>query len=751
MKKTLSLLLLLLLVVLPLATACGDKAMPEDVFNSAVEMFEEYNKPGASNIVAADFELPAKIVDYEGYDLTIAWTVEGGNGLVSVESKDENTALIKVNKYADEDTEFSLKGVVSYGKLSKEVVFQYVIKKYVISDWAYWAENTKDVNMNIRGIVVAKTPYSSSNKNTSVFLQDEDGEHGYYAYRLKCATEDAYNTDLAIGNVLEVNGTTSLYNGFREFAAGCTYDVVKNEDGSVKTAEVVKVALDDLIAADKDLNQYQGMICTLTGFKVKSLDWNTNDASTYVEKGAGSVYVTLEKDGKTFKAYLSTSNTLTIDELKAEFEKLSIGYTVNLEGPMAWYNAAQIYPCAGGFTVTSTEVTNEDKIAAALSGVTLPTSLKENDTITLPTASYYADEVTFAWAVPADQTNLVLADNAITVTIGDATADFDVTLTASIGETKQEKTFTIRLIVGEPSYADIVTAVYALEDGKSLAGLQTLYGTVSVTDSKNYLVVEGAEDKPIQLYNLHGTGASDIKADDKITVEGYLKNFKGTYEFNGCYLVGTGEIRSSLSIATEAFNLDEGVSMEGTQTVRGYAVVKVGEKYTDYYIVPLGATTEQKIQCYKLSGGEVLTDLTTLKDGDMITVEGTIKNYKGTVEFDTGCKLTAYKASATAVTEIFALANGKYADTTYILTGEVKSLDSKGNPYIFVEGMEDGKTILCYGLTEWSGTYAKVAVGDTITVYGKVMNYYNKNNSTNTYEFTGISVLLNQVAATAAS
>lgn len=45
-----------------------------------------------------------------------------------------------------------------------------------------------------------------------------------------------------------------------------------------------------------------------------------------------------------------------------------------------------------------------------------------------------------------------------------------------------------------------------------------------------------------------------------------------------------------------------------------------------------------RCQCYRLSG----EGAETLAVGDTITVSGTIKNYKGTIEFDKGCTLTLW-------------------------------------------------------------------------------------------------------------
>ena len=44
---------------------------------------------------------------------------------------------------------------------------------------------------------------------------------------------------------------------------------------------------------------------------------------------------------------------------------------------------------------------------------------------------------------------------------------------------------------------------------------------------------------------------------------------------------------------------------------------------------------EYPIQCFRLSG----EGADKLAEGDTVTVTGTLKNYKGTVEFDAGCTL----------------------------------------------------------------------------------------------------------------
>ena len=96
------------------------------------------------------------------------------------------------------------------------------------------------------------------------------------------------------------------------------------------------------------------------------------------------------------------------------------------------------------------------------------------------------------------------------------------------------------------SYEEIVAAAYTLEDGVAMEEPQRLYGTVVAIptpwspDYKNITVdiqIGDLADQLIQCYRLSGEGAENLAVGDKITVEGTIKNYKGTIEFDkGCTL-----------------------------------------------------------------------------------------------------------------------------------------------------------------------------------------------------------------------
>ena len=75
-----------------------------------------------------------------------------------------------------------------------------------------------------------------------------------------------------------------------------------------------------------------------------------------------------------------------------------------------------------------------------------------------------------------------------------------------------------------------------------------------------------------------------------------------------------------------------------------FAVVISSDLSDDYKNITVNMVVagleDYVLQCYRLSG----EGADKLAEGDTITVTGTIKNYKGTVEFDKGCTLDAVAA-----------------------------------------------------------------------------------------------------------
>ena len=235
----------------------------------------------------------------------------------------------------------------------------------------------------------------------------------------------------------------------------------------------------------------------------------------------------------------------------------------------------------------------------------------------------------------------------------DNTKEVAYTLTATIKDTDgNEATVSFERFVPAAIKLDVLTeeeivaVAYTLEDQAKLPGATALTGTITAIPtpySAEYgnvtvnIQVGDLADQPIQCYRLKGDGADKLKEGDVITVCGNFKNYKGTIEFDkGCTLIPEASAQSA-RVAGYVYTLEDGAAMNRESTVTG-VISEIPSAYSDEYKnitvnIDVPGLEGYTIQCYRLSGDGA----DKLQVGDAITVTGTVKNYKGTIEFDKGC------------------------------------------------------------------------------------------------------------------
>ena len=186
---------------------------------------------------------------------------------------------------------------------------------------------------------------------------------------------------------------------------------------------------------------------------------------------------------------------------------------------------------------------------------------------------------------------------------------------------------------------------------------------------------------------------------------------------------------SYADIVAAAYALDTDAAMTKAQRLFG-KVISIDTAWSDEYqnitvTIVCDGKDEQPIQCYRLVG-EGAKELAV---GDEIAVFGTIKNYKGTIEFDKGCVLVPVDsvASVKNVIAAYALAEDTAMTSESTITGVVVAIPTAwSDEYqnitvnMVAAGLED-YLIQCYRLT---GEGAKdLKEGDEITVTGILKNY----------------------------
>ena len=211
--------------------------------------------------------------------------------------------------------------------------------------------------------------------------------------------------------------------------------------------------------------------------------------------------------------------------------------------------------------------------------------------------------------------------------------------------------------------AVVIPQAYALASGAVMEGTWTLkgqiiesqgfnaqYGDISVT-----IVVEGYEDFPLFCYQIKND-ADKIEVGDYIAVQGTIKNYKGTIEFERPVMLAyeKGELPPDppsegydevvcddpAVVIPQAYALASGAAMEGTWTLKGQIIE--AESYNSQYgdisvTFVVEGYEDYPIYCYQIK-----KDADKIGLGDYIAVRGKIKNYQGTVEFERP-ELLAYK------------------------------------------------------------------------------------------------------------
>ena len=372
------------------------------------------------------------------------------------------------------------------------------------------------------------------------------------------------------------------------------------------------------------------------------------------------------------------------------------------------------------------------------------------------------------WTADSDTIKITPEDKMVTIDVDEKNPEevnykLTATLADAEGKTESvtfERSVPAAIIIEEGmSYEEIVEAAYQLQDGIAMEGEYRLFGTITKIDTpysadyKNITVtiqVGDLADKPMMCYRLAGEGADKLAVGDQITVEGAIKNYKGTIEFDaGCQLVGMGEVKDQSAMLEAAYALAEGIAMTDPMTLTG-VISKVDTAYSAEYknvtvTMICDGIEDKPIMCYRLKGDGA----DTIAVGDTITVTGIMKNYKGTIEFDAGCTLDAYTKAeggaaveepvveakpafdaailfdeAQLVTAAYALADGESVPTPAVLKGAITEI---GTPYsaeyknVTVTIKVADKDIVCYRLKGEGAD--KLAVGDEIAVAGTLKNY----------------------------
>ncbi len=727
MKKLISVVILLALCVAAFA-ACKPGETKKDALTLAKEYIYTMYRNEAE-VTASDYTRVG-VVSIDGVTYTVEWTANitsgPADGVKTVKSEDGSTVTVDIDEKASADVVYTLKATIkdAEGKTA-ELSFNHKVPAFKEFTWAEYVAAAKDDTVIVKGVITAIMAKSKGNSYNCLYLQDNDG--GYYAYNM--ATDPVTDDKLEVGMTVRVTGTRDTYNGTYEIMKA-TVEIVDSNKTPATAVDFTEKYQKATSLKDEALTAQQGMLVTLKGVEITGED----TSGGYYKFKLGE-----------FESYIRISSSvcpITKDEQETlkKGHAEHTGWTANVTGIICVYDGAFYLTPASADAFEYVGLPQKDDagmVAFEKDGLSVVSTVTADTEIELPSAGKTYDKVAITWE--SDNAAAVVANGKLTIKLPDTDATVKLTATLKCGSVTETRVFEIKLVATEMSYAEIVDAAYKLEAGASLPGTYRLFGKIIKIDTpwseqyKNITVtieVAGLTDKPIQCFRLVGDGAEALAVGDEITVEGVIKNYNGTVEFDAkCKLIGKGEHIDQSKTVDAAYSLAAGESMSSPVVLKG-VISKIDTAWSDQYknitvTIIVDGITDKPIVCFRLKGD----DADKLAEGQTINVYGTIKNYQGTVEFDAGCLLIADDdvAAVKTVISAYKLAQDTALDGEKTLTGVITKIDT---PYseqyqnitvtITVAGISD-KTIQCFRMVGEGA--ANLAEGQVITVTGTLKNF----------------------------
>jgi len=154
----------------------------------------------------------------------------------------------------------------------------------------------------------------------TVYCQSQDG--GIFLYELACTEEDA--AKLTKGTKIAVKGYKATFNGEVEIVDG-TFTFV--EGGDTFVAEALDVT--NLLGTE-DMEKHQNEFVSFKGMTVNKIEYKNGEPGD-------DIYVTLDKDGKSYSFCVEIYLTGKDSEVYTTVGTLEAGDVVDVEAFLYWY------------------------------------------------------------------------------------------------------------------------------------------------------------------------------------------------------------------------------------------------------------------------------------------------------------------------------------------------------------------------------------------------------------------------------
>jgi len=426
----------------------------------------------------------------------ITWSTSN-EAITITETEDGNFYVVNIPALGESAINYTLNfSIQNEAGDKKEGSFNLTVPAYAVNTHEEYVAAADGTPLIIQGIVTGVISKSTnSTKENSLFIQDLNGNGGYYAYNL---AEDPAGK-ISVGMTVEVRGNKKNYNGTYEL----TSPVATVIDSTIKTVTPVDftATLAGASSLDADeLTSKNGMLVTIKGVTI--YEYNEGNGYHYFKLG----------NHKTYLRVSSSSNCITKDEgaaLTASFiENFYNGADVT--GLIAIYNGDMyLMPVsAEPFTnIVELEKPADVKVDTTLDNTKLTSIIQVAGNTVLPTTFSGFSDVTIAWELVATEgvNCATLNGNTLSVTIPDSEQTVTLKATVTCGDISKDKNFTIKV---KP--ISTITIQEANNIGMNMAHntyTEELYYIVGTVDSiasdiyGNLYLVDG--DYSIYVYGLY--------------------------------------------------------------------------------------------------------------------------------------------------------------------------------------------------------------------------------------------------------
>lgn len=433
MKKSISVLLLLALCVFAFA-ACNKN---NDTLKEAGEYLYGIYKDD-SEVTPSDYDVAGRVTVGDKV-FTVEWSVDVTEGVTIKESTKEGFYTVDVNEKTDKDISYVLTATIKDEKgNSVQKTFNRKVPKYTVATYAQYAAAEDDTALVVEGIVAGIFSKSNGSNANGLYLQDLNGEGGYYLYNME--KDPSADLGIKVGMTLSATGKKDTYNGTYELVSA-TVEII---DSTVKTVEPVdytEVFKNASALTDEALVGKQSMLVTIKGVEITGSD----ESNGYYKFKLGNL--------ETYIRISSSNNCISKDEITAV--KAAHGehfsYSANVTGIVSLYSGSfyLIPASADVFEYLSViEKTPAEKVQIEKDGLSLKTEISKSSELELALTGKNYSDVAISWSIVSDENGCAKLDGGklainlqktastlkvkATITCGDATdsVEFEISVAA---------------------------------------------------------------------------------------------------------------------------------------------------------------------------------------------------------------------------------------------------------------------------------------------------------------------------------